>query len=118
MDPPLGYVVSNQVRQIIFSATGVLLPSGVEGFMFQPVRTDTSNGVITSILTTITEVSLLNGSVITCSNGSKLTESQTITIAGEKSIIKHNVPHVFQQIPPLLHLLQWWLHNKMESIPL
>ncbi len=83
MDPPLGYVVSAQMRQIISPTAGVLLPSGVEEFMFQAVRTNTSNGVITSTLTTITEVSLLNGSVITCSNGNEISESRTMTIAGE-----------------------------------
>ncbi len=83
MDPPPGSVVSDQVRQIIFSTTGSLLPVGVEGFMFQVVRTDTSNGILTSTLTTITEVSLLNGSVVTCSSV-EISESRTITIAGEK----------------------------------
>ncbi len=69
MDPPPGSVVPDQVRQIIFPSTVIEMPSGVEGFMFQVHITSTRNGVITSILTTITELSFLNGSVITCSNG-------------------------------------------------
>ncbi len=51
MDPPPGYVVSDQVRQIIFPTIGNILPLGVEGFMFQPALTDSSNGIITSTLT-------------------------------------------------------------------
>ena len=64
-DPPPGYVVSGQVRQLLFSISGTLLPARVEGFMFV---TNTSNGTLTSTLTTITEASLLNGSVVTCSS--------------------------------------------------
>ena len=81
MDPPPGYVVSEQVTQVIFSTTGSLLPAGVEGFMFQAAVTDTSSGIFTSTLITITEVSLLNGSLVTCSS-SGIMESQTITVAG------------------------------------
>ncbi len=82
MDPPPGYVVSDQVRQIIFPTIGNILPLGVEGFMFQLALTDNSNGIITSTLTTITEVSLLYGSVVTCSS-SGMMESLTIILAGE-----------------------------------
>ncbi len=59
----------NQARQLIFPTIGDILPVGVDGFKFQPALTDTSNGVITSTLTTITEVSLLYGSVVTCESG-------------------------------------------------
>ncbi len=82
MNPPPGYVVSDQVRQIIFPTIGNILPVGVEGFMFQPALTDSSNGMITSTLTTITEVYLLYGSVVTCSSSGTM-ESLTIILAGE-----------------------------------
>ena len=82
VDPPTGYVVSEQVTQVIFLSTVTTLPAGVEGFMFQAAVTDTSNGILTSTLTTITEVSLLNGSVVTCSSGG-IMESRSIIVAGE-----------------------------------
>ncbi len=81
-DPPPGYIVSGQVRQLLFSISGTLLPAGVEGFMFQAAVTNTSNGTLTSTLSTITEVSLLNGSVVTCSSGGTM-ESRSITVAGQ-----------------------------------
>ncbi len=81
MDPP-GHVVSDQLRQIIFSTIGSIPPLRNQGFMFQAAITDTSNGIFTSTLTTITEVSLLNGSVITCSSGGSM-ESLTLILAGE-----------------------------------
>ncbi len=81
VDPPPGYVVSYQISQIILYYTGTLLPVGVEGFMFQAAVADTSNGSLTSTLTTITEVSRLNGSVVSC-NGD-MTESLTINVASE-----------------------------------
>ncbi len=73
--------MSNSVTQLIFSTSGDLLPFGVEGFMFQCAVTDTSNISLTSTLTTITEVSLLNGSVVTCASGT-LMVLRTITVAG------------------------------------
>ncbi len=90
MVPPPGYVVSELVTQLIFSTSVTTVPTGVEGFMFQAALADTSNGILTSTLTTITEVSLLNGSVVTCSS-SGVMESQIITIlvAGEKKL-DHN----------------------------
>ncbi len=81
-DPPPNYVVSGQVRQLLFSTTVNLLPAGAEGFMFQAALTNTSNGTLISTLTTITEVSLLNGSVVTCSSGGTM-ESRSITVAGQ-----------------------------------
>ncbi|XP_064404414.1 uncharacterized protein LOC135349740 [Halichondria panicea] len=48
--------------------------------MFQAAVTNTSNGTLTSTLTTITEVSMLNGSVVTCSSGGTM-ESRSITVA-------------------------------------
>ena len=76
--------MSEQVTQLIFLSTVTTLPAGVEGFMFQAAVADTSNGILTSTLTTITEVSLLNGSLVTCS--SSVMESQTITVAGGKKL--------------------------------
>ncbi len=87
VDPPPGYVVSEPVTQLIFSTTVTTVPTGIEGFMFQSAVTDTTNGTLTSTLTTITEVSLLNGGLVTCSS-SGIMESQTITIlvAGGKKL--------------------------------
>ncbi len=50
--------------------------------MFQAAVMNTSNGTLTSTLTTITAVSLLNGSVVTCSSGGTI-ESRSITVAGQ-----------------------------------
>ena len=73
--------MSNSVTQLIFSTSGNLLPVGVEGFMFQAAVINASNISLTSTLTAITEVSLLNGSVVTCSI-SAMQELRTITVAG------------------------------------
>ena len=70
------------MTQLLFSISGTLLPAGVEEFMFQAAVTNTSNGTLTSTLTTITEVSLLNGSVVTCSSGGTI-ESRSITVADQ-----------------------------------
>ncbi len=52
--------------------------------MFQAAVTNTSNGTLTSTLTIITEVSLLNGSVVTCSNRGTM-ESRSITVARQET---------------------------------
>ncbi len=85
--PPPGHSVLGQVIVTLFqsSPVGIQLPVGVEGFMFQHAVTDASNSSLTSTLTIITEVFLLNGSVVTCSSGG-VTESRTITVAGENYI--------------------------------
>ncbi len=79
VDPTPDYLVS--VTQVITSSTGSIPPAGVEGFMFQAAVAATSNGTLTSTLTTITEVSRLNGSVVSCLGD--ITESLTINVAGE-----------------------------------
>ena len=49
--------------------------------MFQAARTEFSSNSLTSTLTTVTEVSLLNGTVVRCIG--EATESLTIIVAGE-----------------------------------
>ncbi len=75
--------MSEQVTQIITSSefTSGSIFVGVKGFMFRIDVTNTSHGNLTSTLTTITEVSMLNGSVVSCTGS--MTESLTIDVAGE-----------------------------------
>ena len=80
VDPPPG-VVTAQLTQVVSSASTELLPIGVEGFMFQAARTEFSSNSLISTLTTVTELSLLNGTVVRCIGDA--TESLTIIFAGE-----------------------------------
>ena len=52
---------------------------GSTGFMFQAVLTDVSGGNLTTALNTITEVSSLSGSMVTCTGEGSL----TIQVAGK-----------------------------------
>ncbi len=84
VDPPTGLMGVQQISRIINSNQDSmqLQASGVEGFMFQPAVTNNSiNGNLTSTLTTITEVSRLNGSVVRCIGDTPV--SMTISVAGE-----------------------------------
>ena len=80
MDPPPGNVGTVRISRTVLGI-GDLPPSGVEGFMFQSAVTGIINGSLTSTLTTITEVSLLNASVVSCA--ANTTVSMTISVAGE-----------------------------------
>ena len=74
-------VITAQLTQVVSSASTELLQIGVERFMFQAARTEFSSNSLTSTLTTVTEVSLLNGTVMHCIG--EATESLTIIVAGE-----------------------------------
>ncbi len=82
VDPPPNYAVTDGFTRVIFNIDGVgRLPlSGVEGFMFQVAVTATSNDSLTSTLTTLTEVSSLNGTIVRCT--ADRIESLTILVAG------------------------------------
>ncbi len=51
--------------------------------MFQPAVTATSSDSLTSTLTTLTEVSSLNGTIVGCLASADGTPNITITVAGE-----------------------------------
>ncbi len=81
IDPPPNHAVTGMLSVVVFESNGIgplLPPSGPEGFMFQAAITATSSDSLTSTLTTLTEVSSLNGTIVTC-----ISESLTITLAGE-----------------------------------
>ena len=67
VDPPPGSGLSRADSGIL-SATELdqTFTFGSTGFMFQYVLTDVSGGNLTTTLTTITEVSSLRGSMVTC----------------------------------------------------
>ncbi len=102
----------------VTSSDGTLLPSGPEGFMFQPALTATSSNSLTSTLTTLTEVSLLNSTTVSCLGNPA--ESLTIIVAGEFMILHscHGLICLLSQTHHLLLSLRWCLHNKMVSVPL
>ncbi len=68
---------------IVFASDGIgpLPPAGPEGFMFQTSVTAISSDSFTSTLTTLTEVSSLNGTTVTCIGDQA--ESLTFVVAGE-----------------------------------
>ncbi len=77
-----------EVTELIVLASdgiGPLPPEGVEGFLFQANITAISSDSLTSTLTTLTEVSSLNGTTVNCT-GSQ-TESLNIIVAGELILI-------------------------------
>ena len=84
VNPPPGSGLSRADSGILTTATELdqTFTLGSTGFMFQYVLTDASGGNITTTLTTITEVSLLSGSMVTC-----VSQTQegplTIQVAGE-----------------------------------
>ena len=83
VDPPPGSGLS-RARSGFLSASELdqTFTFGSTGFMFQAVLTDASGGNLTTTLTTVTEVSSLRGSTVTCSG---LTQEGplTIQVAGE-----------------------------------
>ncbi len=117
VNPPTGSAFQ-QVFQTVFDTSGDLLPAGVEGFMFQVAITATNP--FTSSLATLTEVSSLNGTTVSCFTGQ--TESLTIIVAGELYVhciivCTYYLSHCVQSLH-LLHSLRWCLHNKMVSVSL
>ena len=83
VDPPPGSGLS-PARSGFLSASEIDQTDtfGSTGFMFLYVLTDASGGILTATLTTITEVSSLSGSMVTCR---ELTQEVplTIQVAGE-----------------------------------
>ncbi len=84
-DPPPNHNITNGLSLVITSSAGIgnREPAGPEGFMFQAAITAVSNDSLTSTLTTLTEVSSLNGTTVTCLGGPP--GSLTIIVAGELS---------------------------------
>ncbi len=90
IDPPLNHTsgpdrtdITNSISLVIIGNNGVgnREPAGPEGFIFQAAITATDN--LTSTLTTLTEVSLLNGITVSCTCTTGQSESLTIIVAGE-----------------------------------
>ncbi len=79
----LTHTIINGLRIVLSGIDGIrtLQPTGPEGFMFQAAITSTSSDSLTSTLTTLTEVSLLNGTNVNCTGDQ--TESLTIIVVGE-----------------------------------
>ena len=72
----------------VFLALTTTNPTAVSSFspsfVFQGELTDVSGGVITATLITVTEVSVLEGSMVECVGVDSTEGSLTITVAGEK----------------------------------
>ena len=83
VDPPPGSGLSRADSGIL-SATELdqAFTFGSTGFMFKYVLTDVSGGNLTTTLTTVTEVSSLRGSTVTC-RGLTQEGPLTIQVAGE-----------------------------------
>ncbi len=83
VDPPPNHMVIEPLSLVVRGSNGTsnLQPAGPQGFMFQAAVTAISSDSLTSTLTTLTEVSSLNGTTVSCL-GDK-TESLTIIVAGE-----------------------------------
>ena len=94
VDPPFNHtsgannIAAEELLIVIRGSDGIrtLLPSGPEGFMFQAAITATSSDNLTPTLSTLTEVSSLNGTTVSCLGGQ--TETLIITLAGELIIIE------------------------------
>ncbi len=77
-------VVPNDMESVAVTRSDGIGPLPViefEGFMFQPAITANDSDSLTSTLTTLTEVSSLNGTTVTCSGNA--VETLNITVAGE-----------------------------------
>ncbi len=83
VDPPPDRAVTTGFTQVIFGIDGIgsLPPVGAEGFMFQIAITANDSDSLTSTLTTLTEVSSLNGTTVSCAGTPP--ESLNIIVAGE-----------------------------------
>ena len=83
VDPPTGSGLMRADSGVLLAGQlNETIPFGSTGFMFQAVLTDASGGNLTSTLTTITDVSLLSGSMVTCI-GATQEGPLSIQIAGE-----------------------------------
>ena len=68
----------------IVSSSFLTITLGVPGFMFQAVLTDSSGGMATSTLTTVTDASLLDGTMVRCDVVGGVSKGPlSITVAGE-----------------------------------
>ena len=91
--PPLNHTsgpsdtVTAELSIGVRSNSGILLPNGPQGFMFQVALISTSSDNLTSTLTTLTEVSSLNGTTVKCVGNPA--DSLTIIVAGEFMILHH-----------------------------
>ena len=78
VDPPPGSGLSRADSAILIATElDQIFTFGSTGFMFQYVLTVASEGNLTTTLTTITEISLLRGSMVTCIG---LTQEGPLTI--------------------------------------
>ena len=90
MNPPPNYAVTMGITRIVaIDDPDSLQDFGPEGFMFQAAVTATSSDSITSTLTTLTEVSLLNGTTVSC----VASQSESLTIIVASELI--STPHVY-----------------------
>ena len=88
LTPPGGAINTDAIFRILSlqSQVGVSIPTGREGFMFEAILTNRSANSTTSILTTVTDAILLEGTTIMCTGEAfSATETLTITIAGKFS---------------------------------
>ena len=85
LTPPGGEV--NTVFRIftLQSQVGLIAPTGSQGFLFEAVLTNNSTESFTSTLTTVTGVTLLEGTIVMCNTGDQLQVNETlrITVAGK-----------------------------------
>ena len=69
VNPPADSVITMPATQSIVGNVPLNVPTplGSEGFMFQAALISIDDGQYTSTLTTVTDVALLNGSIVQCS---------------------------------------------------
>ena len=69
VNPPANYVITMPATRTIFGSISLNLQIsfGEEGFMFQAALISIDDSQYTSTLTTVTDVALLNGSIVQCS---------------------------------------------------
>ena len=81
--PPPSASVNTTVDRILSSGTqpGVAIPTGRERFMFEAVITNDVSDNFTSVLTTVTSVTQLDGTTVICSVVSEMVQS-LIKVAG------------------------------------
>lgn len=78
----------------VLSFTPIDVPQIVgmeQGFLFERVRTVANSGSLRSTLTTITDISLLRGSMVTCTGENQTLGPLTVQVAGILLIYKHYV---------------------------
>ena len=91
LNPPPNHMTTEPLQLVVRGSNGIgnQEPAGPEGFVFQAAVTAISSDSLTSTLTTLTEVSSLNGTTVSCTGDQN--ELLTIIVAGEliKSIFIH-----------------------------